>query len=117
MMKPYIDGLKAHTAECNRQSEEQAKKQRKPPDTRVLCEEPLTDQIEALQRTLSPAQFRRPFTMEEMCARLKGRYSTRPHPMNVGQALRSKGWTQRRDWSRDGDGRRYWFPPILEAKY
>jgi hypothetical protein len=50
----------------------------------------------------------RPWSMDELVARLQGRYSARPHPMNVGQALRALGWTQRRDWTRDGGGRRMW---------
>ncbi len=58
--------------------------------------------------SLSPAQRRRPFTMDELVARLQGRYSARPHPMNVGQALRALGYLQKRDWTRDGGGRRVW---------
>ena len=46
--------------------------------------------------------------MDELVARLQGRYSARPHPMNVGQALRALRWTQKRDWTRDGGGRRMW---------
>ena len=58
--------------------------------------------------SLSPAQRSRPFTMDELVARLHGRYSARPHPMHVGQALRALGWAQKRDWTRDGGGRRVW---------
>jgi hypothetical protein len=32
----------------------------------------------------------------------------RPHPMHIGQALRVLGWTTRRDWTRDGVGRKVW---------
>ena len=59
--------------------------------------------------SLPPVQRDRPWSMEDLVARLRGRYSTRPHPMNVGQALRTLGWTQRRDWTREGGGRRYWY--------
>ena len=78
-------------------------------DSRVVCDKPLTEQIEALMRTLSPAQRNRSYSMLELVSRLQGRYSARPHAMNVGQALRALGWTQRRDWTRSGGGRRYWY--------
>ena len=109
-MKTYIDQLKADTAEANLRHEE-AKVQTQHADTRVLCDKPLSEQIEDLMNCLSPAQRSRPFTMDELVARLQGRYSARPHPMNVGQALRALGWTQRRDWTRDGGGRRVWIRP------
>ena len=85
----------------------QVKAQRKPTDPRV-CDKPLTDQIEALMRSLPPVQRERPWSMDELVACLHGRYSARPHPMNVGQALRALRWTQKRDWTRDGGGRRMW---------
>ena len=83
-----IDQLKADTAEATLRCEE-AKAQRKPADSRVLCDIPLTDQIESLMRSLPPVQRDRAWSMDELVARLRGRYSTRPHPMNVGQALRA----------------------------
>ena len=107
-MKHYIDQLKADTAEVNRQREEVRAKPLGA-DPRVLCDIPLTQQIESLMRSLPPVQRERPWSMDELVARLQGRYSARPHPMNVGQALRVLGWTQRRDWTRDGGGRRYWY--------
>ena len=107
-MKTYIDQLKADTAEANSRHEEEVKAQRKPTDTRVLCDTPLTDQIEALMNSLPPVQRDRPWSMDELVARLQGRYSARPHPMNVGQALRALRWTQKRDWTRDEGGRRMW---------
>ena len=107
MSKAYIANLRAASDEANRQREE-AKAKHKHADTRVLCDIPLTDQIEALMRSLSPAQRNRPWSMDELVARLKGRYSARPHAMNVGQALRAMGWVSKRDWTRDGAGRRYW---------
>ena len=30
-----------------------------------------------------------PWSMDELVVHLKGRYSARPHPMNVGKALRA----------------------------
>ena len=40
-------------------------------------------QLESLMASLSPAQRNRPWTMDELVARLQGRYSARPHPMNI----------------------------------
>ena len=111
MMKRYIENLRTSSDEANLRREEEAKAQAHHADPRVLCDKPLTDQIEDLMNSLSPAQRSRPFIMDELVARLHGRYNARPHPMNVGQALRALGWTTRRDWTRDGGGRRYWFAP------
>lgn len=67
------------------------------------------DQIIALMASLSPAQRNRPWSMDELVARIQGRYSARPHPMHVGTALRQLGWTSFRDWSVSGGcGRRVW---------
>ena len=87
-MQSYIEQLKADTAEANLRQEEETKSKAQGTDPRVLCDKPLTGQIEDLMNSLSPAQRSRPFTMDELVARLQGRYSARPHPMNVGQALR-----------------------------
>lgn len=76
-----------------------------------VCDTPLTFQIEALMRCLPPVQRDRPWSMEELVARLSGRFTARPHPMHVGQALWALGWTTRRDWTRDGGGRRMWLRP------
>jgi hypothetical protein len=91
MMKTYIDQLKADTAEANLRLEEEAKAQHPHADPRVLCDKPLTDQIEALMRSLPPVQRDRPWSMDELVARLQGRYNARPHAMSVGQALRTLG--------------------------
>jgi hypothetical protein len=108
----YLDRLRAASdaAETIRQREAAAAK-RLGIDSRVVCDTPLTDQIEALMHSLPPVQANRPWTMEELLLRLQGRYHARPHAMNVGTALRRLGWAQRRDWTREGGGRRYWLPP------
>jgi hypothetical protein len=69
---------------------------------------PLTEQIEALMRTLPPAQRERPWSMEDLVGRLQGRFRARPHAANVGEALRALGWTRVRDWTNEGGGRRLW---------
>ncbi len=106
-MKAYIDNLRAASDEANLHSEE-AKAKRLHTDPRLLCNKPLTEQIEELMLSLPPALRDRPWAMDELVARLQGRYNARPHAMNVGQALRALGWTQKRDWTRDGGGRRVW---------
>lgn len=109
-MKGYIDQLNAQTAELNRQRELNAAKIRGG-DSRVQPEwKPLTEQIDTLMRSLPPVQRDRAWTMEELCLRLNGKFEPRPHPMHVGTALRELGWVTKRDWTQNGDGRRYWLP-------
>lgn len=78
------------------------------PVSRIHCDTPLTEQIEALMRSLPPAQRDRPWSMEELVARLQGRYNARPSAGEVGIALRKIGWTRIRDWTELGRGRRMW---------
>ena len=106
-MKSYLDQLKAEAEAANLRREEVKGKSHNA-GSRVLCDTPLTDQIETLMCSLSPAQRNRPWSMDELVTRLQGRYSARPHPMNVGTALRRLGWTTRRDWTYNGAGRRVW---------
>ena len=110
MRNTYLTKLRVASDEANRQREE-AKAQTHHADTRVLCDKPLTEQIEALMRSLPPVQQDRPWSMDELVVRLKGRYSVRPHPMNVGQALRALGWVSKRVWAAGAEGRRVWLLP------
>ena len=110
MSKTYLAKLRAASDEANLRHEE-AKAQTQHVDPRVLYDKPLTAQIEELMLSLPPVLRDSPWSMDELVARLQGRYSARPHPMNVGQALRALGWTQRRDWTRYGGGRRVWLRP------
>lgn len=103
MLTAYKKELKAIREGAQRPSELRHK-----PDSRIQCDTPLTEQIEALMRSLPPAQRNRPWTMEELVARLHGRYNARPCAGSVGVALRRLGWTRIRDWSKDGGGRRVW---------
>jgi hypothetical protein len=90
VMKRYIENLRTSSEEANLRREE-AKEKRPHTDPRLQCETPLTDQIEVLMLSLPPVQRDRPWSMDELVARLQGRYSARPHPMNVGQALAGAG--------------------------
>jgi hypothetical protein len=78
---------------------------------RINCAIPITDQIETLMRSLPPMQRDRPWSMEELVARLQGRYNARPSAGDIGVALRKIGWTRSRDWSECGAGRRVWIAP------
>lgn len=110
-MKSYIETLHERVADDRRRNEEARVKSARP-DSRVLCDVPLRDQIEELMASLPPAQRDRPWSMEEFVVRLQGRFHARPHPMNVGRALRALGWARKRDWSAPGGGRRYWHCPV-----
>ena len=109
-MKSYIDTLQKEAADARRQQEEASAKQAGM-DKRLLCDTPLTLQIQELMLSLPPASRDRPWSMEELVSRLRGRYRLKPHPMNIGAALRAIGWQRKRDWTNFGGGRRYWYPP------
>ncbi len=107
-MKTYIKELKAKTIEAEHRREQSNAKSR---DTEMRVSPdwaPLTEQVITLMRNLPPAQRERPWAMEELCLRLKGKFERHPHPMHVGNALRSLGWVQMRDWTNAGGGRRVW---------
>ena len=109
-MKLYIEQLRAERERARLESKEaiRAAERKRLRDTRIQCDTPLTDQIEALMRSLPPAQRNRPWTMEELVTRLCGRYNARPCAGEIGIALRRLGWTRIRDWSNKGGGRRVW---------
>ena len=112
MRETYLAKLRATSDEANLRHQEDAKTKQHHADTRVLCDKPLADQIESLMSSLPPVQRNRPWSMEELLVRLQGRYTARPHAMNIGKALRAMGWVSSRDWTRDGGGRRVWLHPI-----
>jgi len=74
MLKSYVAALKAQTAAQSRDIRRSAK--------------PLQVQIEELMRTLPAAQRDRPWSIDELVCRLEGKYRDRPHPADVGRALR-----------------------------
>ena len=113
MLKRYIAELKAASEEDNRRHAAETAASRKHLRNALGNLTPLTDQIEDLMASLPPAQRDRPWSMPDLVGRLEGRYRDRPHPANVGQALRALGWVQQRDWSAAGGGRRVWLPPRL----
>jgi hypothetical protein len=116
MNKAYIANLRVETEAANLRHKEAKSKSQKT-DKRILCDKPLTEQITELMATLPSAQRDRAWSMDELVARLQGRYSARPHPMNVGQALRALGWITNRDWTREGGGRRYWYDKFRQPSF
>ena len=106
-MKHYIAQLQAVAEQAQRQRDVGLPSPHK--DRRIQNDTPLTEQIEALMRSLPPAQRDRAWSMEELVLRLQGRYNERPSAGDVGIALRRLGWTRIRDWSIGaGAGRRAW---------
>ena len=103
MLKAYIDALKEAVAAHPHSASKVAGRP---------CAKPLTAQLEAFLRTLPPAQRDRWWSIDEFVCRLEGKYRDRPHPADVGRALRGLGWIRVRDWSTAGGGRRYWFRSI-----
>lgn len=109
-MKSYIEELQGACERAHHERLEaiRATERKRINDCRIHCETPLTEQIEALMRSLPLTQRDRPWSMDELVARLQGRYHARPSAGDVGIALRKIGWTRIRDWSRGGGGRRVW---------
>jgi len=108
MLEHYREELKALKAAAERKSINPLES-----DNRVRCEISIQDQIQMLMSTLPIKQQNRPWSMEELCIRISGKYHEKPHPMDVARALRRLGWESTRDWSRDGGGRRLWIKKPL----
>lgn len=109
-MKSYIEELQGACERAHHERLEaiRAAERKRMYDCRIHCDTPLDEQIEALMRSLPPALRDRPWSMDDLIARLQGRYNARPSAGDVGIALRKIGWTRVRDWSEGGAGRRAW---------
>jgi hypothetical protein len=77
----------------------------------VLCDVPLDEQVEALMRELPPAERCKPWSIEALSLRLRGKYRPNPNKSMLSGVLRRLGWTATRLWSDGYDGRRYWLHP------
>ncbi len=110
-MESYIDQLKADTAEANRLREEKARTKRPPADPRIVCEVPLKQQIQENLQSQPPIMRDKPISLMALRAQLQGRYNSRPSAGDLGIALTSLGFRRVRDYSNNGNGRRFWFPP------
>jgi hypothetical protein len=69
-------------------------------------------QILSWWQYLPPCQRKRKFQLWEVSAICQGKTGNRPADRDIAEALRSLGWTECRDWTREGRNRRYWAPPV-----
>ena len=103
-MKSYIETLKAQATTlpdvCKR-SESRAPE---------FTWEPLENQIRRWWVNLPPVMQQRPFQIIEIATQCRGRYRAKPALREVATALRSLGWSEKRDWSTLGRNRRFWVP-------
>jgi hypothetical protein len=109
----YIEKLKAGTAnaETNRQREEEARAKRPPADPRIVSEIPLKQQVQEYLLSQPPIMREKPISLMSLRAHLAGRFKTRPSAGDLGIALATLGFTRKRDYSNNGNGRRFWMPP------
>ena len=105
-LKAYMDELRTI---AEQQAQELANASNRAHPLTEQPYKPLTEQIQDLMNTLPPIRKASPWLMEELVPRLVGKYRTYPHAKDVGAALRRLGWTQKRDWSHNGGGRRFWY--------
>jgi hypothetical protein len=105
----YIEGLKAETL---RQHNEVARAKREPVNPRIMEHwEPISIQIEKLMLSLPPVLKTGPFSLDFFQSKLCGKYKPSPSAGDIGNALTSLGFTRKRDYSNNGNGRRFWLPP------
>ena len=107
----YIEKLKADTAETNRLREEEARAKRPPVDSRIVSEIPLKQQVQEYLLSQPPIMRDKPISLVALRAQLQGRYNARPSAGDLGIALTALGFTRKRDFSYEGNGRRFWLPP------
>jgi hypothetical protein len=118
-MEPYIkswfEQVKKDSEESHRlhnlEREAQAVNQLNKARDLARRTKPLTEQIEELMRSLPPQLRDRPWSMTDLVCRLRGKYRDRPHPQQVGEALRKLGGWRRVRLYGKYDGTRLWLPP------
>ena len=109
-MRAYIDQLRKLSEAAN--EAEQALQTNQPPLNEYL---PLSQQISQLLVSLPESQRNREWRIVDLVEKLSGKYREKPHPMKVADQLRRLGWTQRRDYTREGRGARVWVPPLHDG--
>ena len=107
----YIEKLKLATSDANRLREEEAKAKRPPIDPRIVSEVSLKQQVQEYLLSQPPIIRNKPISLMALRAQLQGRYNKKPSAGDLGVALTSLGFKRIRDYSNDGNGRRFWFPP------
>ena len=110
-MESYIDQLKTDTIDANRQREEEACAKRPPADPRIVSDVPLKQQVQEYLLSQPPIMRDKPISLMALRAHTVGRYNSRPSAGDLGIVLTSLGFTRKRDFSNNGNGRRFWLPP------
>lgn len=77
-------------------------------NTEVPPVKALTDQIGEFLNTLPPAQRNGPWLLSDLTKNLQGKYRDRPHAQNVAIELKKMGWTSKRLWGAEWEGKRIW---------
>ncbi len=109
----YVEQLKAETL---RQRGEEVRAKCHPVNPRVSEDwEPISIQIQKLLLNLPPVLKTGPFTLDFFKSKLSGKYKQSPSAGDIGIALTSLGFVRKRDWSNNGNGRRYWLSPLQWA--
>lgn len=103
-MRHYIQNLR-------KVSEQRLADQRLDKRVRLTGEEPLEAQIHRWWVNLPPTMQQRKFQIYEIAAQCSGKYRDRPALRQVASALRSIGWREIRDWTKQGRNHRLWQPP------
>lgn len=107
----YIENLKLATAEANQMRDEEARAKRPPTDPRIVSTTPLKQQVQEYLLSQPPIMRNKPISLMALRSQLEGRYNTRPSAGDLGIALKALGFVRKRDFSNDGNGRRFWLPP------
>jgi hypothetical protein len=108
----YIENLKLATADARRLREEEAKAKRPPADPRIVCEVPLKQQVQEYLRSQPPIMRDKPISLMALRAQLQARYTNgNPSAGDLGIVLTALGFSRKRDYSNEGNGRRFWLPP------
>ena len=110
-MESYIDQLKTDTIDANRQREDEARAKRPPADPRIVSDVPLKQQVQEYLLSQPPIMRDKPISLMSLRAQFLGRYNSRPSAGDLGIVLTSLGFTRKRDFSNNGNGRRFWQPP------
>jgi len=107
----YIENLKRATAEANRLRDEEVRAKLPPADPRIVSTTPLKQQVQEYLLSQPPIMRDKPISLMALRAQLQGRYNAKPSAGDLGIALTSLGFTRKRDYSNNGNGRRFWEPP------
>lgn len=105
----YLVNYMAEMTEMYRQA-----KERPAVVERILKTPPKLDYTKLIHdwwHSMAPATRNHPWSIETIMAAAFKDKPRRPALRCVAAALRTAGWTERRDWTRAGRNRRYWLPP------